>query len=150
MHELYELKEKLMNELAEYGKQDEMTSSTLDVVDKLAHTIKNLCKIIDDMEGYSERMSYENSMRRGSYADGGSMRGSYRGSYDGGSYRGSYDEGSMRGSYARGRGRNARRDSMGRYSSGNEMMMEQLQDLIEDSPDDRTRQEIQKLMSKLG
>ena len=141
MHELYELKEKLMNELAEYGKQDEMTSSTLDVVDKLAHTIKNLCKIIDDMEGYSERMSYENSMRRGSYADGGSMRGSYRGSYD---------DGSMRGSYARGRGRNARRDSMGRYSSGNEMMMEQLQDLMEESPDDRTRQEIQKLMSKLG
>lgn len=71
-------------------------------------------------------------------------------SYDGGSYRGSYDEGSMRGSYARGRGRNARRDSMGRYSSGNEMMMEQLQDLMEESPDDRTRQEIQKLMSKLG
>lgn len=141
MHELYELKEKLMNELAEYGKQDEMTSSTLDVVDKLAHTIKNLCKIIDDMEGYSERGSYEGSMRRGSYADGGSMRGSYRGSYD---------DGSMRGSYARGRGRNARRDSMGRYSSGNEMMMEQLQDLMEESPDDRTRQEIQKLMSKLG
>ena len=150
MHELYELKEKLMNELAEYGKQDEMTSSTLDVVDKLAHTIKNLCKIIDDMEGYSERGSYDGSMRRGSYADGGSMRGSYRGSYDGGSYRGSYDEGSMRGSYARGRGRNARRDSMGRYSSSPEMMMEQLQELMEESPDDRTRQEIQKLMAKLG
>lgn len=104
--------------MARKRQHDEMTSSTLDVVDKLAHTIKNLCKIIDDMEGYSERMSYENSMRRGSYA--------------------------------RGRGRNARRDSMGRYSSGNEMMMEQLQDLMEESPDDRTRQEIQKLMSKLG
>lgn len=30
------------------------------------------------------------------------------------------------------------------------MMMEQLQGLMEESPDDRTRQEIQKLMSKLG
>lgn len=146
MHELYELKEKLMDELKEYGSKDEMTAGTLEVVDKLAHTIKNLCKIIEDAEGYSERGSY------GSYADGGSMRrGSYRGSYDGGSYDGSYDGGSMRGgSYARGRGRNARRDSRGRYSSGNDMMMEELQGLMEEAPDGRTREEIQKLIQRMG
>lgn len=148
MHELYELKEKLMNELAEYGKQDEMTSSTLDVVDKLAHTIKNLCKIIDDMEGYSERGSYEGSMRGGSYD--GSMRGSYRdGSYGDGSFRGSYESSMRGGSYARGRGRNARRDSRGRYASDNGMMLEELQELMSDAPDDRTRQEIQKLVTRL-
>ena len=45
MHELYELKEMLMNELKEYGEKGEMTSGTLDVVDKLSHAIKNLCKI---------------------------------------------------------------------------------------------------------
>ncbi len=157
MHELYELKEKLMDELKEYGSKDEMTAGTLEVVDKLAHTIKNLCKIIEDAEGYSERGSYGSyadggSMRRGSYADGGSMRGgSYRGSYDGGSYDGSYDGGSMRGgSYARGRGRNARRDSRGRYSSGNDMMMEELQGLMEEAPDGRTREEIQKLIQRMG
>ena len=146
MHELYELKEKLMDELKEYGSKDEMTAGTLEVVAKLAHTIKNLCKIIEDAEGYSERGSY------GSYADGGSMRrGSYRGSYDGGSYDGSYDGGSMRGgSYARGRGRNARRDSRGRYSSGNDMMMEELQGLMEEAPDGRTREEIQKLIQRMG
>lgn len=85
-------------------------------------------------------------------ADGGSMRGgSYRGSYDGGSYDGSYDGGSMRGgSYARGRGRNARRDSRGRYSSGNDMMMEELQGLMEEAPDGRTREEIQKLIQRMG
>lgn len=147
MHELYELKDKLMEELKEYGTQNEMTSSTLDVVDKLAHTVKNLCKIIEDMEGYSERGSYENSMRGGSYD--GSMRGSYRDrSYDDGSFRGSY-ENSMRGSYARGRGRNARRDSMGRYTSDNGMMLEELQGLMQEAPDERTRQEIQKLVARL-
>ena len=104
MHEeLYELKEKLMDELKEYGAKDEMTAGTLDVVDKLAHTIKNLCKIIEDAE-YSEASGY------GSYEGGGSMRG---GSYARGG-QGGYN---MRGgsSYARGRGRNARRDAMGRY-----------------------------------
>jgi len=148
MHELYELKEKLMAELKEYGSQDEMTSSTLDVVDKLAHTIKNLCKIIDDMEGYSERGSYDMSMRGGAYD--GSMRGSYRdGSYGDGSFRGSYDSSMRGGSYARGRGRGARRDSRGRYASDNGMMLEELQELISDAPDDRTRQEIQKLVTRL-
>lgn len=149
MHELYELKEKLMEELKEYGQQNEMTSSTLDIVDKLAHTIKNLCKIIEDYEYSMRGGSYENSMRGGSY-DGGSMRGSYgNGSYVDGSFRGSYEGGSMRGSYARGRGRNARRDSRGRYASDNGMMLDELQDLMQDAPDDRTRQEIQKMMTRL-
>lgn len=87
MHELYQLKEMLMNELKEYGRKGELTSGSLDVVDKLSHAIKNICKIV---EAYEEE-------------DGNS---SYR--YAGG-------EGEQ--SRARGRGRNARRDSMGRYSS---------------------------------
>lgn len=146
MHELYELKEKLMEELKEYGSKDEMTAGTLEVVDKLAHTIKNLCKIIEDAEYSSEG----GSMRGGSYRGGSYDGGSYRGSYDGGSYEGSMRGGSYDGgSYARGRGRNARRDSRGRYSSDNNMMLEQLQDLMQEAPDGRTRQEIQKLVSKL-
>ena len=137
MHELYELKEKLMDELKEYGSKDEMTAGTLEVVDKLAHTIKNLCKIIEDAEEYSEAYgggSYEGSyegrsMRGGSYARGGSMRGGS--------------------SYARGRGRNARRDSMGRYSTDNEMITDQLRDLMEEAPDMKTRQEIERLVKKM-
>ena len=46
MHELYELKEKLCDELKEYGRKD-MSAGTLEVVDKLTHTIKNLEKIIE-------------------------------------------------------------------------------------------------------
>lgn len=102
MHELYELKEKLCDELKEYGSKD-LSAGTLDVVDKLAHAVKNIDKIIevyeDEGDGYSSR-SYPDGMG-GSYARDG--RGGYRGS-----------------SYARGR-MNARRDSMGRYSRADGM-----------------------------
>ena len=94
MHELYELKEKLCDELKDYGTK-EVTASNLEVIDKLAHATKNIDKIIEAYEGdgYSGRM----------YPDG--MGGSYRGySRDGRGY-----------SMARGR-MNAPRDSRGRYS----------------------------------
>ena len=144
MHEIYDLKEMLCKELEEYGKKGDLTAGSLDVVDKLAHTIKNLDKII---ESYEENSEY--SSRGGSYAGGMGMGGA---SYERGgrSYRG----GNMGGrSYARGRGRNARRDSMGRYStegySRNDEMIEQLNDLMDDAPDERTRAEIQKFITKL-
>lgn len=127
MNEIYELKEMLCKELEDYGKKGEMTAGSLDVVDKLAHTIKNLDKII---ESYEEE--YSN-----------------RGSYNMGSYRRSYRDGS----YARGRGRNARRDSMGRYSSDNysrnDDMIGELNNLMDNAPDERTRQEMQKFISKM-
>ena len=49
MKELHELKERLIDELKDYGKRD-VSSSNLEVIDKLTHTIKNLCKIIEDGE----------------------------------------------------------------------------------------------------
>ena len=132
MHEIYELKEKLMKELEEYGRKGELTAGSLDVVDKLSHTIKNLCKIIEKEEGDGEY----------SMADGRSYR-------DGRMY-----EGNTMRSYARGRGRNARRDSMGRYSStgysyGNEDMIEQLEGLMEEAPE-QIKQDIQRLITKVG
>lgn len=139
MHELYELKEMLCKELEELGGKGELTAGTLDTVDKLAHAIKNLDKII----WAKEEDDY--SSRGGSYGRG--MSGNYP--MMDGSYRGG-------GSYARGGGRNARRDSMGRYSSergysraGREDMVEQLRDLMEDAPDDMSRKEIEKLISKM-
>ena len=129
MHDLYELRELLCKELKEYGSKGELNAGTLDVVDKLAHAVKNLDKIIGvDEDGYSG--SYP--MWRGAYADG--NRGSYRGSYAG--------------------RRNARRDSMGRYSgergySRDGGMVEELRELMEDAPDERTRQEFQRFIQKL-
>lgn len=125
MHEIYELKEMLCKELEEYGKKGDLSTGSLDVVDKLAHTVKNLGKII---EMYDEE-------------------GEYSGAYD-------YNMGGGRGgSYARGRGRNARRDSMGRYSRegysrANEDVVEQLRGVMEDAPEDMKR-EIKRLITKM-
>ena len=125
MHELYQLKEMLCKELKEYGEKGEMTAGTLDVVDKLAHTVKNLDKIIEAYEdegnsGYYP-YAYDDGMNRGGR------------SYNGGSYRGR--------SYAR------RRDSMGRYSRDG--LADKMRELMEDAPDDRTRQEIKRMVEKL-
>lgn len=130
MHAVYDLKEMLCKELEEYGKKGELSAGSLDIVDKLAHAVKNIDKII---ETYEED---EYSNYGGSYDDGMSNRGSYR-----------------NGSYARGRGRNARRDSMGRYSnegySRTGDMVEQLRSLMNEAPDDRTRMEIKNLISRM-
>lgn len=64
MHEIMELKEMLMDELSQYGSKGNLSTGDLEVVDKLAHAIKNLCKIVD--EGKYSRGSY--------YEDGGSYR----------------------------------------------------------------------------
>lgn len=127
MHELYELKEKLCEELKEYGNK-EVSKTNLEVVEKLSSTIKNLGKII---ENYDEEEEYS--------------------SMNGGSYRGSYERG--RRSYERGRSNRGgsyarKRDNMGRYSRDDEMVAE-LRELMEDAPDDRTRQEFQRFIQKI-
>lgn len=143
MHELYELRDNLCNKLKEYGKKQEISGQSLEIVDKLAHTIKNIDKII---ERHEEQYGMS-SMDGGSYRNGrGEYRGTYEGSYDGMSTRG-------RASYERGRGSNARRDSMGRYSSdgysGSEEMVSDLREMMKDSPDEKTRMEFQKFISKI-
>lgn len=119
MHALYDLREMLCKELDEYGKKGELSAGALDIVDKLTHTIKNLDKIIE----VNEDGEYSN------YGPHGGI------------------------SYARGRGRYAKRDSMGRYSSDGYSrtgdMTERLRDLMNDAPDDRTRQEIQRLVTRM-
>lgn len=55
MHKLKELKERLCSELERYGERD-LTMSSLETIDTLAHAIKNLDKIIGkESEGYSNR-----------------------------------------------------------------------------------------------
>ena len=73
MKELYELKDKLVDELKDFGKM-EMTSSNLDKIDKLAHAAKNVCKIIDDTDDGSSGYY----ARTGRVYDGRSFRNSYR------------------------------------------------------------------------
>lgn len=133
MHKLYDLKEMLCEELEEYGGKDNLDVGSLEIVDKLAHALKNVEKIIMmHEEEYSERGSYDG----GSYARGG------RGGYS------RYSRESDGRSYAR------RRDSMGRYSRRGDYsrdgdMVSELRELMEEAPDERTRQEFQKLITKM-
>lgn len=146
MHELYELKEKLLKELAEYGREN-MTPGNLEIVDKLAHTVKNICKIIEatEEEEYSQMGS---GGGRYSYNRGG------RYAYEGG--QGGGQGSNMGGSYARGRGGNARRDSMGRYSreggysraDGMEGLVEQIQGMMQELPQN-IQQDAQRFVQKL-
>ena len=68
MKELYELKDRLIDELKDYGKRD-LSNGSLDMIDKLAHAAKNVCKIIDDSDDGSGYYS-----RTGRIYDGHSFR----------------------------------------------------------------------------
>lgn len=132
MHAIYDLKEMLCKQLEDYGKKGELSAAVLERVDMLAHAVKNLDKIIETME-----------------------ESDYSGNMDGRSYGGRpYRDGSYDGGRSMARGRNARRDSMGRYASdgysrddGN--MADRIRDMMDEAPDERTRQELQRLATKL-
>jgi len=152
MHEIYELKEKLMDELAAYAKNGKFSEDDAKNIKNLSGAIDHICNILmeDEGEEYSGRydggmMSYQRGGQGGNQGGGSSNRG---GSYN----RGSYDGGS----YARGRGRNAKRDSMGRYSSergysrNDEMqeMADSIRDMMVDLPQEVQR-DAQKFVQKL-
>lgn len=146
MHKLMDLKERLCRELEEYADKDGLDVGGLEVVDKLAHAVKNIGKIIEMMD---EEEEYSMAGSRRSYAGGGSYN-SYEG---GGSYDNSYERGGN--SYARGRGRNAKRDSMGRYSRrrsrysmAGDGMAAQLEELMQQAPDEQTRMELERMMQR--
>lgn len=112
MRELYDLKDRLIKELENYGSK-EVTPSTLEMVDKLAHATKNLCKIIEDQDSGEYSNMYPVYPRR-----------SYRS-----------------------------RDRMGRYSgdrgySRNDLA-DKMRELMEDAPDEHTRQEMRRMIEKL-
>lgn len=119
--------------------------------------IDSVYKLLDIAKDVYCVWQYEDEMNGESYADGMSYERDMRG---GRSYRdGSYDGGS----YARGRGRNAKRNSMGRYSregsyrgsyrgysrDGKEEYVNHLRDMMEDAPDDQTRQSIQRMIQQM-
>lgn len=134
MDALYDLKDKLCQELEEYGDK-ELSAGSLSTIDSLAHTIKNLDKIIE---------KYEEDDYSGAYDDGNMNR-----NMNGTSRRYSMRRYSEARGDGRGRGRNARRDSMGRYSSDNRMMVEELRDLMNDAPDERTKMEFKRFIEKM-
>jgi len=152
MHMLYDLKDMLCDELEMITQRGDISTGSLDIIDKLTHSIKSIDTILAMEEaGYS----YEDGGNSGNYSRGYSNRGY---------------------SNARGRGSNAKRDSMGRYSSrygggasyessgrmsressgrgrrgysyddAKNELMEHLRDLDMNTQDEATKQMIQKFM----
>lgn len=124
MHKLYELKEMLCSELEKYGSK-ELSAGSLDVIDKIAHTVKNIDKILESYDG-----EYSNARGGRSYARNGR------------------NNAMMGGSYAQ------RRDNRGRYSreagysmAGDEMAME-LREIMADAPNE-IRMDIQRIIDKV-
>ena len=108
-----------------------LSAAELEYADKLAHLKKSILTNEAMEEAYDDGYSRH-------YDDGRRMR----------------DDGY---SYAwRGRGRTARRDSMGRYSRGGysyddakDDMMKELRELMDDAPDEQTKKEFQRFISKM-
>lgn len=149
LKDLHEMCETLSRELGDANKKimqggGKLSGADLDYVDKLTHAIKSIKTTIAMMEadedGYSGNYSGRMMPIYGrSYADSDMrMNNSGRSYNDGRSYAGR---------------RNARRDSMGRYSSRgysrDTEMVAELRDLMEDAPDDRTRQEFERFIQKI-
>lgn len=105
MHKLYELKDKLIEELEDYSENGKFSKEDVETIKYMASAVDHICNICNEEE--EDDVSYADGM-------GGNMGGaSYRYSRDGRMYRGGRPYRGM--SYARGR-RNVPRDSMGRYS----------------------------------
>ena len=140
LHELCEILSRAINTSTEKIRASggKLSVGDADFIDKLTHSLKSVKAVISMEEA-------PNDMDDGDYS------GRYSRGYDRGSYRGGYDGGSY--GPGRGRGRYANRDSMGRYSSNGYSrggsMIDDLRDLMQDAPDQETRQEMQRLISKM-
>ena len=146
LKDLHETCETLSRELGEANEKikragGKLSAGDLEYIDKLTHALKSVKTTIAMMEAEDEGESgyympmYGRSYGGRSYADG--MSGEGR-------------------SYARGRSSYARgRDSMGRFTSRrggmsyDDGMVEELRDLMDRAPDEPTRREFQKLITKL-
>lgn len=134
--DLHELCETLSREIGEANEKirtagGKLSAGDLEYIDKLTHALKSVKATIAMMEeeGYSGYYPYMGS----SYADG-NMGGASNRSY--------------RGSYARG-GRSYRRGYSREGYSRDGGMVEELRELMQDAPDERTRQEFKRFIEKI-
>ena len=134
MEYMHELKDMLCEELEKVVQQGELTPGSLDVVQKLTHSLKSIETIMAMEEEYSNEGSYDNMGN--AYYRGGSYRG---GSYAGGSYRGGQSRAYSRRGYMRGRSRD---DDASK-------MVEKLERMMEQTSDPSVKQAIQQAVESL-
>lgn len=137
MEYMYELKEKLCDELEEIARKGELGAGDLEIIHKLTDTIKNLDKIemLEDGGGYSQAGDWEME-GRGSYNRGNSYRGRKRDSM--GRY--SRDGRMMHGGYRDGR--------MYSRAEAKEEIAEKIEDMMEGA-DEREKSILRRAMTEL-
>ena len=127
MHELHELKNRLCDELEKYS-AEKFSAGNLEVIDKLAHAIKNIDKIIEMGEGeYSGDM-----MRPGGVVYARGRRNAKRDAM------GRYSSERMP----------DRMHEPG-YSRDGEELARQIRDLMDDAPDEHIRRDMERLLRKV-
>jgi hypothetical protein len=110
MHRLEEFKQMLMRELEDIAKKGELSAGSLDAVDKLTHSIKSICYILDSME--------EDEGRSGARGRGRNARRDSMGRYSNDMMY-DYD----------------RRNMSGRYSRDKDELMQQLREMEKNADD---------------
>ena len=138
MQKMEELRDMLCEELEKITKKGELSAGSLDVVDKLTHSIKSIDTIMA-MEG----SGYSNARGGRGGSDGGNRGGGYSRNYmyeGDGSYEG--------GSYARG-GRRGGANQYGSYDDGREMMVHELKDLMHSAPNEEMKMEFKRFIQKM-
>lgn len=131
MQKMEELRDMLCEELEKITKKGELSAGSLDVVDKLTHSIKSIDTIIA-----MEESGYSKESNRGG-------RGGYSHNY-------MYEDG---GSYTRGgrggRGGRTGANQYGSYDDGSEMIVRELKDLMNDAPNEHIKMELKKTIQKM-
>ena len=137
MHKMEELRDMLCKELEAITDRGELSAGSLDIVDKLTHSIKSIDTILamENYDDYSnDEMYYDDRSEargRGRNAKRDSMGRYARRSYDGNSRRNSYE---------RGRSNNYSRED------AKADMIQQLREIEMDAQDEETRRTMQKLI----
>ena len=132
MQDIRQLKDRLCKELEEYSNNGRLDIQTLQIIDTIAHTVKNLNKILDEKEKeerYNEGYYYGNN------------RSNVNGRVNA-TYSNRYYPDNMWDNYNN--GYNSRR-----YSMGNEMIVDKLRNLMNETSDERTRQEFQTFINRM-
>lgn len=139
MHKLEELREMLMDELNECVKKDELSTASLDIIDKLTHSIKSIDTIIAMEESdysYEGGRSYARGRGRNAKRDSMGRYARRGGSYDDGSYDdGSYDY--------------SRRDRRYSRAEAKDELMNELREIQMDAKDEDSRQMIKQWIKQL-
>lgn len=155
MHEFYELKEMLMEEVKKIAKKGELTAGSLETVDKLLNSIKNACKIImyDEYADEGEYSSEGGMSYAGGYSNARGQRRDSRGRYsrEGGGYSNARGgQGGGRGGSRGGGGRGGySRESGYSYADENEEKIEMLREMMQEVSSDEERRALQKIIRRM-